>query len=285
MRDVPLQAGSRYRRVRRRVALELDPDLRPQGGLSVTNWMILLGIAVAVGVSVLATEPTLTQGREAVFRALEEVFFAALVVEYVARLWVCVENPAVASRWRYMARPVPLVDLGTIVLLLVTAGWQGGLLFRFARVARLARVAGLGRFSQAVALVSGAVCRRRFELFASAGVGGLLLVVTSAMLYVTEGGVQPQAFGSIPRAMWWSVATLTTVGYGDVYPMTVLGRMCAAVTAVAGIGVIALPTGILAAAISDAIQEARQSRELHAPSPSPGTDPRPDGLHDPPARQ
>jgi voltage-gated potassium channel len=86
---------------------------------------------------------------------------------------------------------------------------------------------------------------------------GFLLLVSSTVLYVVEGGTQPEAFGSIPRTMWWAIVTLTTVGYGDAYPITVIGRICAGMTAVAGIGVIAMPTGILASAFSDTLQRHR----------------------------
>jgi voltage-gated potassium channel len=122
------------------------------------------------------------------------------------------------------------------------------------------RIARLGRFTGALDILVSAVSNRKFELFLSAGIAVLLLYVSSAMLYLIEGGIQPDEFGSIPRAMWWSVATLTTVGYGDVYPITGLGKLFATVTAVAGIGLIAMPTGILAAAFSEAMQESRKSR-------------------------
>ena len=79
-------------------------------------------------------------------------------------------------------------------------------------------------------------------------------------MYSLEGQDNPEAFGSIPRALWWSVCTLTTVGYGDIYPHSVLGKICGGLTSIAGIGLIAMPTGILAAAFSDAFQRTRTSR-------------------------
>ena len=87
---------------------------------------------------------------------------------------------------------------------------------------------------------------------------GLMLLSLIALYYV-ERDLQPDAFGSIPRAMWWSVATLTTVGYGDIVPSSALGKAAAALTAITGIGMIALPTGILAGAFSDALQKIRNS--------------------------
>ncbi len=83
------------------------------------------------------------------------------------------------------------------------------------------------------------------------------MLVSATALYMAEGAVQPQQFGSIPRALWWSVVTLTTIGYGDVTPVTPLGKMLAGVTAFLGVGLIAAPTGILAAAFSEAAHHKR----------------------------
>jgi voltage-gated potassium channel len=112
-------------------------------------------------------------------------------------------------------------------------------LFRLLRILRLAR---LGRFSHAIHAITTAVQSRQYELLMSLTIAAILLLVSSTLLYLIEGTVQPDRFGSIPRAMWWSIATLTTVGYGDVFPVTPLGR-------------------ILAAAFSDAIQMQRKAEE------------------------
>jgi voltage-gated potassium channel len=87
---------------------------------------------------------------------------------------------------------------------------------------------------------------------------GLLLVVSSSLLYYCENGVQPDAFSSIPATMWWSVATLTTVGYGDMYPVTLLGKFFASIIAILGIGMFALPTGIIGAGFVEAIQKRKE---------------------------
>lgn len=91
-----------------------------------------------------------------------------------------------------------------------------------------------------------------------------MLLASSTLLYLVEGPHQPEAFGSILRSAWWAIATLTTVGYGDVYPITSLGRFCAGLTAITGVCIIAVPTGILASAFSDAI---RVEKERHRKLP------------------
>ena len=81
-----------------------------------------------------------------------------------------------------------------------------------------------------------------------------LLFLSDILLYLVEGSVQPEAFGSIPRAMWWAIATLTTVGYGDVYPITVMGKICAGIISLISIGIVALPAGIIAANFSEKLK-------------------------------
>lgn len=123
-------------------------------------------------------------------------------------------------------------------------------MLRLVRVLRILAVARLGRFSQAMLNVGAAFAERRFELLVSFSIAGIILLFSSTLMYLVEGTHQPEAFGSIPRALWWSVVTLTTVGYGDVYPVTLLGRICAAITAVTAVGLIAIPAGILAGAFT-----------------------------------
>lgn len=93
------------------------------------------------------------------------------------------------------------------------------------------------------------------------------MIVSATLLYLVEGPGQPEKFGSIPRALWWSIVTLTTIGYGDVYPETALGRVLAGFTALLGIGLIAVPTGILAAAFSDALEQQRREGDADDETP------------------
>jgi voltage-gated potassium channel len=88
------------------------------------------------------------------------------------------------------------------------------------------------------------------------------VIFAATLLYLIEGPIQPEKFGSIPRAMWWATVTLTTIGYGDAYPVTTLGKIVAGAAAMASIGLVAMPTGIMAAAFSEAIQKhARETEE------------------------
>ena len=242
--------------------LEPHPHGRP--GLSRVNKFLVVCIVIASAIAILETEPTLLAGNETLFRTAELIFGAIFSIEYCARLWIAPELPAYAGkrfpRLRYIISLPAIIDFLAIVPTLASMGMGGGsVLLRFFRVLRILRLAKLGRMSDAWRDVAQAMHDRRYELLLTISIAGFVLLVASTLMYFAEGLAQPDKFGSIPRAMWWCIITLTTVGYGDVYPITVLGQFMAGFVALAGIGLIAMPTGILAAAFSDVVQRRREA--------------------------
>ncbi|MGE0500585.1 MAG: ion transporter [Rhizobiaceae bacterium] len=233
----------------------------PGKGLSPLNRIISALIIVAVAVAILESEPEMRSGREPLFRALEFTFASIFLVEYLLRLWIAAENPAcgpgIVGRLKYAVTIPALIDLIALSTLFMAFLGSEGALLRLLRLSRIFMLARLGRYSTALQAIGHAVSSRRYELAMSLGIAFMLLLISSTVLYVVEGPHQPDHFGSIPRAMWWSIATLTTVGYGDVFPVTPLGKIFAGVTAITGIGLIAMPTGILASAFSDALKARR----------------------------
>lgn len=255
--------------MRRAVHDQLNVRSPAGRGLSLTNRVLVCAIIAAVLSAVLQTEPLVVVGRERAFRLLELCFGALFAIEYLARLWSCIEAPRFAGplgRVRYMLSAGALLDL-LVVLASLAPVQAGGLLsLRLLRIAALVRFARLGRFSRATVHLLEAVRARRYELFVTIVLALMLMVLGASAMWAVEGEHQPEKFGSIPRAMWWAAVTLTTIGYGDVYPVTALGKAIAVVVATAGIGLIAMPTGILAAAFSDALQRTRQFRVDGEPS-------------------
>jgi voltage-gated potassium channel len=240
---------------------QLTPEARLQTGLSMINRIICALILLASLTAILETEPALRALSPHLFPTLEAVFVVIFIGEYLLRLYAIGEDPyycGVRGRLRYIFSFWAVVDLLAILPYFLGFILQdNAFLLRLLRLARMLRLARLGRFSQAWSALADALKSRYHELLLSVGVAGLLLLFSSSCLYVVEAASQPDAFGSVPRALWWSIATLTTVGYGDVTPITALGKFFAGLTAVAGIGIIAMPTGILAAAFSDAFQKKR----------------------------
>ena len=241
---------------------QVDPSAR-SNGLSLVNGTIVFLILAAVASSVLETEPTISDGKELYFRWAEVAFGAVFLVEYLARLWVADLNPIYSSfrrpRVRFVFSPTSIIDLMAIIPSFFAFAGGATLALRMVRFFRILRLARLGRFSKAWRHLGEAIHSRREELFLAFSLAGLVLLVSSSMLYYAEGDAQPDKFGSIPRALWWGITTLTTVGYGDVYPVTPLGKFLSALVSIAAIGTIALPTGILAAAMSEVMHRRRES--------------------------
>lgn len=246
--------------VRHRVSRAVDPEMNDDDGLSRFNLWVVLAIAVMVTIGVLETEVHVIRQYGSLMNALKYGLFVFFAVEYGLRLWVATLNPGNRSTLRYALSPAALLDL--MVLFTFVTPFLGieTTVFRLLQLTRLFRLARIGRYSRAMNLLFEAIRSRDIELALSAALAFGLMLMSATLLYIVESNVQPEAFGSIPRAMWWAVETLTTVGYGDVVPVTPLGRILASLTALSGIGIIALPTGLLAGAFAEAIRRAREER-------------------------
>ncbi len=199
---------------------------------------------------------------EAIYRPWQQVFFwvevvstVVFLVEYLCRVWSCVEQPRfahpVAGRLRFMLQPLALLDL--IVLLTFFAPVDLRFL-RLFRIVRLLRVLHMERFNRSLHAITHAVLRRLHLLGVAAAFMLTLVYFTAALIYWVEHPAQPEKFSSIPETLWWAVVTLTTIGYGDVFPITPLGKALTSLITLFGIGVFALPAAIITAAILEAGQ-------------------------------
>jgi len=253
--------------MRKEVWRQLDPAAHKEG-LSLANRGILCAILVSSLVAILQTEPTIEALSPLGFSLFERLIGLVFLVEYVLRLWAEGEDPrykGIVGRIRYALTAAALIDLIALLPSLLIPGTTNLTLLRTFRLLRILRLARLGRFSQAMRDLGEAVRARREELLLSLMLAGMVLIFSAGAMYLIEGPDSPAQFGSIPRALWWSICTLTTVGYGDVYPHTVLGKICSGLTSIAGIGLIAMPTGILAAAFSQAFQKSHSASHHSRP--------------------
>ncbi len=245
----------------------------PEDQLSKYFDIFILGL-IFLNIMVLALETvdSLFQTYELWFRVFEYFSGIVFTIEYVLRVWSCtVSKPYRHPFWgrvRFMVTPLAIIDLLAILPLflpLLNSKWQVG---RALRLFRLFRVLKLNRYTDSLMILVRVLRSRQEELLLSFFVLSILLAVSSTLIYFAEKDAQPEVFSSIPEAVWWGTITLTTVGYGDVYPVTVIGRIFGGVLAVLGIGIFALPAGILASGFSEEL-EARKARKRAKASSQP----------------
>jgi len=249
-------ADQKIAALRRRLyeILELSPR-DDWVSLFVNRGLVLLIVVNLVALA-LQSVPSIESRHELLFVGIEVVSLIVFTAEYGLRLWVAAEHTPYEARRRgprlgYALSPVGLVDLFAVlpfwVGLFVPFDLRALLVFRIVRFLKLVR------YSPAMRSLLDALYAERRALI---GCFVILLGVTLAsasLMYIVERGVQPDKFGTIPEAMWWAIVTLGTVGYGDAVPVTVVGRLIAAVTIFGGLVMIALPVGIVATAFANEV--------------------------------
>ena len=220
--------------------------------------LILLNVAAVVAASVqpFGSEYAL------LFQVFETFSVAIFSIEYVLRVWTCVEDPSyshpVKGRIRYILTPLALIDLLAVLPFYLSFITTDLRILRVLRVFRLLRMAKIARYSQTLQIFGRVLMATRTQLLLTLMLMGVLLLLSSSLLYAVEQQAQPEAFSSIPAAMWWAIATLTTVGYGDIYPVTAWGKLFGALISIFGIGMFALPTGVLGAAFLEEIRREKK---------------------------
>jgi voltage-gated potassium channel len=246
-----------YADVRNRIHRLLDPD---KGGpigryvdLAIMGLILLSVAAVMIG----TVDPIADE--YGVYLRYFEIFCVGIfTLEYSARLWSIVSSEKyrhpVTGRFRYAMTPYLIIDL-----LAILPFYLGGLVdLRFIRVLRLFRifrVLKVARYSNSLQTMGTVLRKKKPDLVISITVTGVLLVLTSSMMYYVERWAQPDVFASIPATLWWGFVTLTTVGYGDVVPVTPLGQLLAGISAFLGVGLFALPASILASGFIEAANQ------------------------------
>ena len=189
-------------------------------------------------------------------------------VEYLLRIWTCTidekyQKP-VTGRLKFAASPMAIIDLIAILPFYLPMFIIDMRFVRVLRLFRLFRLFKLGRYSESLKKFGNVLKLKREELGIAVFIVTILLIFASSIMYHFEHEAQPEAFSSIPKAMWWSVATLTTVGYGDVYPVTNIGKLFGSIIAILGVGMVALPAGILASGFAEEIKH-KENEKLVCP--------------------
>ncbi|MDI9331058.1 MAG: ion transporter [Alphaproteobacteria bacterium] len=224
---------------------------------------IIFWVMVSIVSVVLESVDSIQQAMAFEFHVIDMLSFSILTLEYVARLYAAPENPKYRHRWMprwACARSAPaLIDLITILPFLLERLLPFQVDLRFLRVFRLARLLKLTRYTTAAGTLY-TVVRRVWQLImAAVFVMMLMVVLTASMGYIFEHEAQPDKFENIPQSIYWAVVTLASVGYGDISPVTPMGRALTVVLALMGIGIFAIPAGLLASAFTDQLRIEREA--------------------------
>ena len=198
-----------------------------------------------------------------IFERLSTVIF---LIEYILRIWVCVEdkikNNKLITRLKYASTWPAIIDLLAVLSGLLPMIFEVDL--RILRALRMLRLLKFSRYFKVMNLLLGVLKEEKQSFLAAMFLLTIAMLIASTGIYIFEKDAQPDKFSSIPEAMWWAIATLTTIGYGDVTPITGMGKFFGAIIAIIGIGVVALPSGILASGFTDQLKrrQAQYENEL-----------------------
>lgn len=186
---------------------------------------------------------------------------AIFTLEYLARLWSCTEDKRyshpVKGRLKLMVRPLIIIDLLAILPFYLLFLDLDTRFLRLFRTLRLIRVAKIHRYYDTLHIMTAVFKAKKEELILTSVLMCFILIISSCFVYYFEKPVQPEAFPDIPATLWWAIVTLTTIGYGDVFPITIPGKFVTSLIAILGIGMFALPAGILGAGFVETIQKKR----------------------------
>jgi len=197
-------------------------------------------------------------------------FFSVVIfsIEYILRMYSSQLSPryhasnSIFSGLKFSISTFGIIDLLAILPFYLPLFFPFDLrVLRILRLFRLLRIFKIGRYSKSLKTITDVLRETKSELVITIFVAFILLILSSSLMYYIENEAQPEQFKSIGHSFWWAVATLTTVGYGDVYPITGLGKVIGSIIALIGIGFVALPTGIISSAFIGKVQEEKAKKE------------------------
>jgi voltage-gated potassium channel len=243
-------------RIRRRTFEVLEEARRDDQLSRLVDLLLIALITVNLVAVVLESVPTLAARYRTAFFIIEIISLVVFTVEYVARIWAATDQPLRPRRYLPPWLGYMTSASGVIDLLAVVPFWIGLFVvtdLRVLLVFRIVRFLKLARYSPAMRSLLDTLYAERRALFGCVVIVLGATVVAASVMHVVEGPAQPDKFGTVPDAMWWAIVTLTTTGYGDVVPVTPLGRVVGGLTVLMGILMLALPVGIVATAFANVI--------------------------------
>ncbi|RZF49699.1 ion transporter [Acinetobacter halotolerans] len=227
------------------------------------NYFLIVLIVANTAAVILESIDSIFYPYQAHFEIFENISIAIFSIEYMLRVWSIAEKdpttPAWQQRFKWMKSGGAIIDL--LAILPAYLNFFVNFDLRVLRILRLLRLLKLTRYFVSLQILLRVIQREKGSFQAVIFILVIMIIMTASAMYVVENKVQPEAFSSIPQSMWWAVVTLTTVGYGDVTPVTNMGRFLGALITILGVGIAALPAGILASGLANELNLRNQKLE------------------------
>jgi voltage-gated potassium channel len=231
------------------------------------NILLIILIVTNVLAAMFESEPAYHEAYLQEFALFELISLSIFCFEYILRVWCCVEATeykklsSSKARLKYCTSPIALIDLIAILPFLIAMFFTIDL--RSLRLLRVLRLLKLNHYFKGFNIFTSVIIKELKSMTAAMMVMVFLIVIAASLMHSIEGKLQPEVFGSIIKSLWWSVVTMTTVGYGDVVPVTLTGKVVAAFIMLIGVGLVALPAGMLAARFGEELRERKNNLNGH----------------------
>ena len=254
-----------YRNTKKHVHILLHPELGQTRWDKVINGFIIVLIILNVIAVILETVQSIHDAYREFFRIFDLVSVVIFTIEYVLRVWSCNHDPRYKhtffGRLKYMVSTDALIDLLAILPFYVHV--FVGLDLRVLRILRLLRFLRLFRltaYMKSAKMIKNVFVKRASELKLSLILIIFLIIIASSLLYFAEHNAQPTVFSSIPASFWWAIVTVTSIGYGDMVPITLMGKLLTGLITISGLAIFALPAGIITAGFLEEIRKLKDHK-------------------------
>ena len=245
----------------------LESETSSSVAAKIITWSLILLIVSNVAAAIITSEQDYYLPYKSSFILFELISLSIFCFEYLLRLWCCVEakeyqnTPNLKARIKYIFTPIALIDLIAVLPFVIAMFFAIDL--RTLRLIRVLRLLKLTHYFKGFNIFITVIVKESKSIAAAIMVMVFLIIIAASLIHSIEGAAQPEAFGSIINSFWWAVVTMTTVGYGDVVPITPMGKVISTFIMLIGVGLVALPAAMLAARFSEELRERKENLDVH----------------------
>ncbi|MCW8994239.1 MAG: ion transporter [Psychromonas sp.] len=256
-----------FSRLRKKTFQLLEGDIYKSLLAKHVNLLLIVLILANVIAVILGSDDEISLQYSAQFSFFEILSTCIFSIEYLVRVWCCVENKQIKyhsllkKRFHYLISPIAVVDLIAIAPFFISFFIMIDL--RYLLLLRILRLLKLTHYFKGFNIFLTVIVKELKNIAAAIMVMMFLIIIAASLMYTLESKAQPEVFGNISHSLWWAVVTMTTVGYGDVTPVTILGKIVATIIMLIGVALVALPTAILAAGLIEELRERKRNLDAH----------------------